>query len=57
VRFIVEFSRVYVIKNINANGKKNYGVLLKMSTVECINNYITNNTQEENTNKVLDFID
>jgi len=57
VRFIIEFTRVYVIKNINANGKKNYGVMLKISTVECINNYMNNSTQDENTNKILDFID
>lgn len=57
VRFIIEFNRVYVIKNINANGKKNYGVMLKISTVECINNYINNSSQDENANKILDFID
>ena len=51
VRCIVEINKLYALKNNNLNGKKNYGIILKLVTVECINNYMKINETEENDNK------
>jgi hypothetical protein len=57
VRCIVEINRVYALKNNNLNGKKNYGVILKINTVECLNNYMKINEIQDNENTGLDFMD
>ena len=45
------------LKTNNLNGKKNYGIILKLTTAECVNNYTKINEQEENENNGLDFMD
>ena len=57
VRFIVEINRVYALKNNNLNGKKNYGVILKINTVECLHSYMKINELQDNENTGLDFMD
>ena len=56
IRGAVEINKLYALKNNNLNGKKNYGIILKLVTVECINNYMKINEAEENDNKGFFFL-
>ena len=55
--FIVEINRAYALNNNNLNGKKNYGVTLRINTVECLTNYMKINEIQDNENTGLDFMD
>ena len=57
VRCIVEINRVYALKNNNLNGKKNYGIILKIITAACLNSYMKINEIQDNENTGLDFMD
>ena len=56
-RFIIEMQRIYASKSNNINGKRHYGVILKMICVECVNNYRKIEDVEQNENKIVDFLD
>lgn len=56
-RYIIEMQRIYASKSNNINGKRHYGVILKMICVECINNYRKIEDSEQNENKIVDFLD
>ena len=56
-RFIIEGNRSYSLKTINGSGRVNYGIILKMDTVDCRSNYKQIGGHEERDNKDLEVID